>query len=208
MDSVCTSLNGKMRRQLPPIPSMWIILWCITSSEMLGKPRPLLAHWNPMPQWVWSTNLVHPHEVFPAGRGFHLKTVEEVTRLDTVQDELNVRTGILHPGNTSVRVMWCSGCGHVVQSGCESPRLQESCDTEWVWPHGAKWVWSCVRRLDTAHNYALALCKPGSIFIPSSNNLSQGDMYFTNFNYVWLFMSTLSCLSLVMWYSEHSTTDW
>ena len=69
-----------------------------------------------MPQWVWSTNLVHPHEVLPAGRGFNLKTVEEVTRLDTVQDELNVRTGILHPGNTSVRVM------------------------QWVWSCGAEWV--------------------------------------------------------------------
>ena len=43
-------------------------------------------------------NLVHPHEVFPAGRGLNLNAVEQVTWLDTMQDELNVRTGILHPG--------------------------------------------------------------------------------------------------------------
>ena len=55
------------------------------------------------------------------------------------------------------------GCGH---QDCRSHVTQSGCGHV-----------SCGRRLDTAHNYALALCRTGSIFIPSSNNLSQGDMY-------------------------------
>ena len=175
-----------------------------------------------MPQWVRSTNLVHPHEVLPAGRGFNLKTVEEVTRLDTVQDELNVRTGILHPENTSVRVMWCSGCGHVLKSVVWSPTVS----WQWVWsPKQCSHVMqigcghmmqsgcghaSCGRRLDTAHN---SLCT-GSVqtwqyLYFKLKQFHPGWHSKCNFFEIHQEMSECLCQRYrVMWYGEQSTTDW
>ena len=46
---------------------------------------------------VWEWDLVHPQQVLPAGGGFYSDTVEQVSGLHRPQNELNVRTGILHP---------------------------------------------------------------------------------------------------------------
>ena len=42
------------------------------------------------------TDLVHPHQVFPARHRLHVEGVKQLPRLDAAQDEPDVRAGVRH----------------------------------------------------------------------------------------------------------------